>query len=339
MRHLIIGAGATLAEAQCLGCPSSFLPPLIRDFAQKTWMNYTPHPLLEAYLHELGHTELGDDPRELFYRLESDGIANIEKFLEFAWVNRNRESVTDPDKVPPGFISGKRIIESGQSSIEANSDLGEAFWENLLYHGIGSPLQRMMLHCFYENGIGLKNLALSQRVSSVLEPGDLVLSLNYDTVFELALQQASRSFAYSPNTPSENQIQMCKPHGSLNMVCNEQGFMFGQPDWLGMPQPKGYRSYSGLIPPRINKRYSQHPCAKMILEPVVHRRPEKVVMWGVGLTESDADLTELYKGWISQAKVVEVINPSHKVAMRVRALASCAVVYFSSVDDWEHGRC
>jgi hypothetical protein len=44
-----------------------------------------------------------------------------------------------------------------------------------------------------------------------------------------------------------HQILICKPHGSLNMVSNEQSFTFGQPEWLGMPQAQGFKSYSGLI--------------------------------------------------------------------------------------------
>lgn len=176
---------------------------------------------------------------------------------------------------------------------------------------------------------------LSKRVAAILAPGDLVLSLNYDTVFELALQQANRPFSYSPNVPNGEDILVCKPHGSLNLVSNEKDFKFGQPEWLGMPQHQGYQSYSGLIPPRLNKSYSQHPIARMILEPVISRVPEQIVMWGVGLNESDADLTELYRGWVSQAREVEIINPSQDVADQVRALASCNIAHFSSVDDWE----
>ena len=67
MKHLIIGAGATLGEALALGNASEVCPPLIRDFARKTWSNYTPHPILEVYLRELGYRNLGNDPRELFY--------------------------------------------------------------------------------------------------------------------------------------------------------------------------------------------------------------------------------------------------------------------------------
>lgn len=335
MRHLIIGAGATLAEALDHGCPPEFHPPLIRDFARKTWSNYSPHPVLEAYLHKLGCTNLGDDPRELFYQLEEEGRVNIEKFLEFAWVNCNRSWAPNLANVPPGFISGLRISEAGEPNVRVATDSDGGFWENLLYHGVGSPLQFLMLQCFYENGRGWKSFRLSQRVASVLKGGDLVLNLNYDTVFELALTQANRSMVYSPNVPNADQILVCKPHGSLNMVSNDQCFTFGQPEWIGMPQPQGFRSYSGLIPPRFNKNYSQHPMAAMILKPVVTRTPEQITMWGVGLAESDVDLIELYKAWMSHAKRVEVINPLPRVAERVRALLACDVVPFSSVAEWE----
>ena len=75
------------------------------------------------------------------------------------------------------------------------------------------------------------------------------------------------------------------------------------------------------------------------MEPVVGRTPAQIVMWGVGLTDSDVDLTELYKAWASRAEKVEIINPSPDVAQRVRALASCDVVHFSSVEEWGQRRC
>lgn len=130
-----------------------------------------------------------------------------------------------------------------------------------------------MLQCFYVNGSGWNEFTLSKRVAAALAPGDVVLNLNYDTVFELALRQAKLPFSYSPNVPKPDQILVCKPHGSLNMVANEGFFTFGQPEWLGMLQPQGFRSYLGLIPPRLNKAYSQHPIAHMILEPVASRAP------------------------------------------------------------------
>ena len=74
VKHLVIGAGATLAEAIAQGIPKESCPPLLRDFARKTWPHmYNPHPVLEAFLQELGYGDLGPDPRELFCRLEDEG--------------------------------------------------------------------------------------------------------------------------------------------------------------------------------------------------------------------------------------------------------------------------
>jgi hypothetical protein len=179
MKHLVVGAGATFAEAQALGNAPEICPPLIRDFARKTWANYAPHPILSCFV--------------------------------------------------------------------------------------------------------------------------------------------------------------CKPHGSLNMVVNDTCFTFGQPEWLGIPQPSGYRSYSGLIPPRLNKQYAQHPIAHMILSPAKDRRPQTILMWGVGFTESDVDLVSLYTRWAKHADVIEVINPDPKVAAKARILFACEVRNFADVAEWETG--
>lgn len=261
------------------------------------WSNYTPHPVLEAYLRDLGHSELGDDPRQPFFRLEESGEVDIERFMEFAWANRDREWEVDTTNLPPGYISGLRIASARNNSVRIEPDGADSFWDNLLYHDIGSPLSFLMSQCFFENGKGWRSLKLSRSVAEQLAPGDLVLNLNYDTVFELALMQIGCPFVYSPNTPSETQLWVCKPHGSLNMVVNSTGFAFGQPEWLGMPQPPGFRSYSGLIPSRINKSYKQHPIAQMILSPARSRRPDLLIMWGVGIANSDIDLLDLYSSW------------------------------------------
>ncbi len=136
----------------------------------------------------------------------------------------------------------------------------------------------MMSQCFFENGRGWKNLTLTKCVAARLDAGDLVLNLNYDTVFELALEQLNKPFVYSPNVPSPTDLTVCKPHGSLNMVMNGKVFTFGQPEWLGMPEPPDFRSYSGFIAPRLNKLYEQHPASLMILAPAINRSPDEIVM-------------------------------------------------------------
>lgn len=329
MRHLVVGAGATFAEAIALGNPVEILPPLIRDFARKTWANYSPHPVLEVYLRRLGYEELGNDPRVLFFELEKQGITNIERFMEFAWENRNSDFGVS-DRPPPGYISGLRIVEA---VAEANP-ISTTFWDDLLYHGIGNPLSLCMSQCFHENGIGWKSFDLTKSVVSRFEHGDLILNLNYDTVFELALEQLARPFVYAPGKANAEQLLVCKPHGSLNMVTSERGFKFGEPGWLGLPQPNGYRSFTGFMPPRLNKKYAQHPIAKMILDSVRHRHPSQVVMWGVGLTESDADLIALYSSWIRRSGSVDIINPSSEVAAKAKALFGCCVRHFLDVKQW-----
>lgn len=333
MRHLIIGAGATLGEALALGNPRENCLPLMGDFARKTWANYTPHPILERYLNELGMTDFGDDPRELFYQLEADGTTNIERFMEYCWLNRRVEFPEISENLPPGYISGLRVSISG--AVEASITAGEEFWENLLYHGIGSPIQFLTIQCFFENGVGWKDLSLSKAIGSSLSQGDLVLNLKYDTVFELALQQLGQPFSYAPNIARAGQIVVCKPHGSLNMVANDNSFAFGQPGWLGMPQPSGYRSYSGLMPPRLNKRYDQHPISAMILQSVQDRLPEELIFWGVGLTESDVDLVDLYRAWSKNKPSVTVINPEIDVSRKIETILQLPVRQFSDLAAWK----
>lgn len=139
---------------------------------------------------------------------------------------------------------------------------------------------------------------------------------------------------YSPNMPTSEKILVAKPHGSLNMVMNNAHFKFGQPGWLGLPQTPGFSSYSGILPPRLNKEYSQHPIAKIILAPLKKRKPDSIIMWGVGLTESDVDLVSLYKQWAESADTIDVINPSKKVANKVENLCNSPVSHFSSLADW-----
>jgi hypothetical protein len=333
VKHLVVGAGASLAEALALGNACDVSPPLIRDFARKTWSNYSPHPILEAYLHELGHKTPPRDPRELFYELEEAGETSIERFMQFAWENWHR-SAPASDPFPPAFTSGLLVNAGCGPDASSASTTRTQFWDDLLYHGVGAPLCGIMAQCFFENGKGWRDLKLSKTVAARLEPSDLVLNLNYDTVFELALSQVGRPFAYSPNPIPSDGVLVCKPHGSLNLVANETRFAFGQPEWLGMPQPQGFRSYSGIIPPRLNKSHSEHPIARMILAPARDRKPQTIAMWGVGLAESDLDLLDVYAEWSECAAAIDIVNPSPDVAARARALFRCEVRHFESVAEW-----
>jgi hypothetical protein len=95
--------------------------------------------------------------------------------------------------------------------------------------------------------MGFRNLELTKSVATKYGSGDLVLNLNYDTVFEIALNQLVRPFVYAPK-PKEDELVVCKPHGSINLVTNETTFAFGQPEWWGIPEPQGFRSFLGFVP-------------------------------------------------------------------------------------------
>ena len=272
----------------------------------------------------------------LFYELEEKGKSNIEKFMEFVWHNRSRKFELDPDRIVPGYISGARPFTPGTPAEDAISTAG-GFWEDLLFHGIGSPIGSFMLQSFHENGVGWRDLRLSKSIAERLQPSDLILNLNYDTVFELALIQSGRPFTYSPQPIPSGHLAVCKPHGSLNLMTNNTHLQFGSPQWLGImgPPPPGFRSFSGLVPPRMNKNYAQHPVSKAILAPVRNRRPKTIIMWGIGLTESDADLISLYSRWARKAEVIDVINPDSEIAKRAAKLFRCEVRHFRDVSHWK----
>lgn len=309
MRLLVVGAGASYAEAEQFGLPEELRPPLIKQFARRLWADYSPTYLLIAYLQEHGYSP-GEDPRDLFFELEAivDTI-NVERFFEFAWLNRARF---------PGH------------------------WENLLYHGILSPLTFLLLQGLWANGL-LARLPVAQSVARRLVPGDAVMDLNYDTLFEIGAEQAGHSLAFLPNTPRSGELIVSKPHGSLNLVVREEGdsavFTFGRLNWPGMPQPAdGSRNYLGFVPPRFNKQYAQHPIAQAILAATSPLSPDVLTFWGVGLADSDHDLLELYRGWSQQAARVEVINPNAAAAARAERLLGRPVTHFGRLDLWHADR-
>ena len=74
MRHMIIGAGASVAEGLAVGKSFDECLPVMRNFARKTWGEFNPHPFLDRFLETLGHKATGEDARNLFYELEAKGV-------------------------------------------------------------------------------------------------------------------------------------------------------------------------------------------------------------------------------------------------------------------------
>jgi len=333
MRHITVGAGASLAEAISLDLPPEQHPPLISNFAQKLWGNFNPHPFLDRYLESLGHKVSNQDGRPLFYELEQQRLASVEGLFEYVWIHRNKS--WDVEGTPPGFLQGLFLYSGSGDANNINDESRFDFLQNLIYHGIKTPLMLIMATSFFEQGQGYKQLVETKKVIGEVKNGDLILNLNYDTLLEIGLKQNSISFQYAPVQKPSEDIVVCKPHGSLNLVEFNNGFEFGNPEWLGTPLPLGSLPGGGILPPRTKKNYKEHPIARIILDSIKDRKPDVITFWGVGFTDSDIDLLTIYRAWTQSAKVIEIINPDDKVSdLAKRYLVSRNVKQYKTVDEW-----
>lgn len=355
MKILVVGAGATYAEAENLGVKDdSLLPPLMGNFIRHMLSNTAPGQYcLKEFLESRGYTVTSNDGRNESYELEERGDINVEQLLAFCWQNRKMQcDLPDSAKdLPKGYISGLGITCAGDDST-GSDDESMRSWNDILYHGIATPLVLKIISCFRTQKAEWKEFSLSKKIISYLNSGDIVLNLNYDPVFELALNQAGKVFTYAPGhnissytTMSNygetkytvkhlNCIIVCKPHGSLNMIVDESCAKFGfqAPEFL---YPAG--CYKGLIPPRLDKTYAQHPFAKVMLDSIEDNSPSEIIFWGVGFTESDIDLIKLYKNWLGADTLITIINPDENVRMKVECLLSVKrerINYCKNVDVW-----
>ncbi|MEE8261136.1 MAG: hypothetical protein V3R83_01525 [Gammaproteobacteria bacterium] len=308
MRILVIGAGASIEEARRVNAPEEFYPPTVANFAEKMWDG--PHNQffnywLPDYLADHG-IDPESDPTSVFIKLakEPDRGINVERLFEYCYANKGKKFQGD--------------------------------WENLIYHGVLNPLTFLLSMVFYENGVGIQQLKAGQLVAGKLDDGDLALNLNYDTLFEIAATQLGLQITYVPNEFSGKGILVAKPHGSINLLADETSFRFAQPDSIGAvpSSADNYRNYRAIVPPRFNKSYDQHPIARIIFDNVVTLRPEIMTFWGVGLTDSDVDLIELYTTWLESTSVVEVINPNTGAAHRAEMIFKRHVKRYPTIEEW-----
>ena len=308
MRILVIGAGATIEEAKRANVPEEFWPPTIANFAKKMWdgptfqfFNYW----LPDYLTEHG-IDPGSDPTAVFIELAQnpENLMNLERLFEYCWINKSKKFKDD--------------------------------WENLIHHGILNPLSFLLNKAFYENGVGVKQLHAGKLVSGKLKDGDLVLNLNYDPMFEIAAIQQGHQLTYAPHQFSGKGLFVAKPHGAFNLLADEKNFRFAHPDCIGAT-PSGadnFRSHRAIVPPRFNKQYAQHPIARIIINGIVNFHPDTVTYWGVGLTDSDADLLDVYRKWMYSTSIVEVINPDAAVADRALKILKKDIRHYSTLEEW-----
>lgn len=307
MRLLVVGAGASIEEAQRASAQEEFWPPTIANFAKKMWRssyNQFFNYWLPDYLKDQG-IDPGSDPTSVFIDLESDSESsiNVERLFEYCWINKGKKS--------------------------------EEYWENLIIHGVLNPLIFLLLQAFYDNGV-IKPLEAGQLVSGRLEDGDLVLNLNYETLFEIAATQRGLKLTYVPNQFSGKGILIAKPHGSINLLADDKKFWFAQPDCIGAApfSADNYRNHRAIVPPRFNKTYAQHEITRVIFENIVSLRPDIITFWGVGLADSDIDLIDIYRKWMTSALVIEVINKDPVVTDKVKRIFKRNAQYCSTLEEW-----
>jgi hypothetical protein len=308
VRALVVGAGASIEEAIRAGAPIDLWPPTIENFAKKLW-DTPPNSFFNYWLPDYFQAhgiDPGNDPTSRFIDLcgAPQSQINVERLFEFCWVNKGTKFDGD--------------------------------WENLIHHGILNPMTFLLSQAFYKNGVGIKQLQAGQLVAGHLNDGDIVLSLNYETLFEIAATQCGRTLTYAPNTPTNESILVVKPHGSMNLLADERSFWFAQPDCIGaLPSSdNNFRSWRAIVPPRFNKSYVQHPIAKRILDSIQSAAPSTLTFWGVGLTDSDTDLMAIYRRWAVTASRIEVVNPGSVVRNKVATFLKKDVLWFSSIEDW-----
>jgi hypothetical protein len=307
MRVLVVGAGASYAESKALNAPANLQMPLIKNFGRSLWGEFHPGNSLVHFLRAKGRVCDQYNALEEFFRCEEipNLEINVEPYFEFFWHWRSLYQ----------------------------SPYGPEWW-NVLYHGILQPLIFRMLMVFNESGSGWKPFPESDRIAMSLESGDLVVNLNYDTIFDIAIWRTHPKICYLPNIVRNGDIVIAKPHGSLNLLVDQEGFSFGSPENTGALPSKGAGFHYGFLPPRINKRYAQHEIAERIVKSIPQVQPTSLAFWGVGLTASDVELTELFTGWASTAKKVEAINPSEADVDRMATYLGLPIVRFDSVDHW-----
>ena len=271
------------------------------------WSEFHPGQSLADFLNAKGQPCDLRNAVDVFLNCErsSNVNINIETYFEFFWNSRHLY------KTPNGLA-----------------------WWNVLYHGLLQPLILRMGAVFHENGKGWREFPESDRVARTLRPGDIVLNLNYDTIFDIAIFRVASNLCYLPNQFTQDCIAIAKPHGSLNLLASQKGFSFGSPENTGALPPKDAGFHYGFLPPRLNKSYSQHEIAARILESIPDSDPAILTLWGVGLTASDVDLVALLCRWAHASKVVEIINPSSADATRIANYLGMPVAHFESIDQW-----
>lgn len=337
-RLLVIGAGASFAECAESGNKkddrSRYLP-LISDFGKKLFLP-SPIPMITRNADNI--TMSASNMPAL------DNV--IISYLENSGVSIDSESTRPVDifheleKSSPKEHNVEKLFEHAWQLYKDKPQL----WEKLIQDSI-----HLHLWALYTDQFGFNEavpMVAGRQVAERLKNGDTVINLNYDIAFDHALIQAKKQFVY--NQLGTHLINVLKPHGSLNLYVDAPDGNIYSPDssFIFVPaneirstgnetiDGKVCSPYAGILPPRINKNYSQHPIAKFILnagEPYTHKI---ITFWGIGMTDSDNDLLRIYRKLSKHAKIIEFINPCTEALQKARKELKRGIKHYRTHAEW-----
>lgn len=348
-RLLVVGAGAAIGECRRSGHHKNdpdYDFPTIQDFGKKLFQLF---PLPE-FVTVGSSIEMRPNSQSMALL---QGIASYLKAHNIAFDSKllnlhggEAISAEDMHKSPIGVFLQLEEQSIHQHNVERLCEYvwhtygtNRAFWDKFIYDGIYFKLFALFTEQF-GLGPGVPMLA-GKKVAERLNNGDMVLNLNYDIAFDLAIKQAGKTVRYAPNFHPQS-ISVLKPHGSFNLYCNYDNgdFFFSEPDQISgsvsIPGPGGatFSPHSGILPPRLNKNFAEHPLASFILDSGRPFLPEILTFWGVGLTDSDTDLLDIYKEASRHAETIEFINPSRPALEKAKHSLEKNISYFPTLDEW-----
>ena len=226
--------------------------PLVKDFCSKL-LDPTSPVLVQVTASYLDRIGIPHDPR-LLTLASGDSFSGED-------IARGPVGVfLDLEAREPHFHNIERLCEHVWQTLGSDHSV----WAAFVHDGIFLKLFGIFTEQF---GLGAgRPMKAGTSVGAMLKPGDQVLNLNYDIAFDLALKQIGLSTCYAPSVDS-SEILVLKPHGSFNLYVNvaNGNFFFESPDHIygsvGIPDPEGglFFAQDGIVPPRLNKTYKQHP--------------------------------------------------------------------------------
>jgi hypothetical protein len=333
-RLLIVGAGATVEECNRSGAkpddPERTLPTL-QNFGRAIFIP-TSHVLQTIAASYLRHHGIVYD--DLFLRILERAPGAPDSWTGAEMANSPLRIFLDLERDTFPEHNVERLFEHAWNQFGDNQQM----WEAVAYEGVYLYLFMRFTEQF---GLGeFRRMNAGLAACAKLRTGDRVINLNYDLCFDIALEQSLLPVSYSPR-PEPKTIVLYKPHGSFNLYHDsaQQRYTMVKPSEVGGSydiKTDGSRlsPSSGLVPPRLNKRYRQHWIAEDVLRTLRRFKPRVLTLWGVGLAPSDADLVAIYRRASRSSEVVEVVNPDAGAVDRARTMLKREVMHYASLDEW-----